>query len=116
MELSADGYTLAVASSEASNASGVNGDQADNSSHWSGAVYVFRRRGNTWHQEAYLKAGVNQPEQFFGSDGSNLGYEALAIERRRLDAGGRGAHCRMSTECKTRASCTCFAGPAAPGA
>ena len=65
--LSADGYTLAVsAANESSNASGVNGDQANNLSYQSGAVYVFRRRGNTWQQEAYLKAGTNEPQQRFG--------------------------------------------------
>ena len=66
--LSGDGYTLAVSSwSEDSNATGVNGDQANNLSQRSGAVYVFRRRGNAWNQEAYLKAGTNQPELGFGS-------------------------------------------------
>ena len=66
--LSADGYTLAVtAMFESSNASGVNGDQANNLSQSSGAVYVFRRRGNAWQQEAYLKAGTNQPQQTFGT-------------------------------------------------
>jgi len=65
--LSADGYTLAVSARlEDSNASGVNGDQTNNLSNQSGAVYVFRRRGNTWHQEAYLKAGTNQSQQNFG--------------------------------------------------
>ncbi len=57
-----------VAPGEASNAVGVNGNQADNSSPFSGAVYVFRRRGNTWQQEAYLKAGVNQLGGRFGHD------------------------------------------------
>ena len=67
MALSADGYTLAVSAwFESSNASGVNGDQNNNLSQHSGAVYVFRRRGNTWHQEAYLKAGTNQSQQRFG--------------------------------------------------
>ena len=65
--LSADGYTLAVSAwFESSNASGVGGDQANNLSQRSGAVYVFRRRGNAWHQEAYLKAGTNQSDQNFG--------------------------------------------------
>jgi hypothetical protein len=51
------GDTLAVgAPNEASNAIGVNGNQADNSAPYSGAVYVFRRSGSTWAQEAYLKA------------------------------------------------------------
>jgi len=65
--LSADGYTLAVSATyESSNATGVNGNQANNLSYHSGAVYVFRRRGNAWHQEAYLKAGINEPQQGFG--------------------------------------------------
>ena len=69
LTLSKDGYTLAVAASgEASSATGVNGNQADNSSQSSGAVYVFRRRGNAWQQEAYLKPGVNQPGGNFGRD------------------------------------------------
>jgi trimeric autotransporter adhesin len=52
-----DGDTLAVgAYREASAATGVDGDQADNSAGWSGAVYVFRRSGTEWQQEAYIKA------------------------------------------------------------
>ena len=77
--LSKDGYTLAVAApGEASNAIGVNGNQADNSSPWSGAVYLFRRRGDTWQQQAYIKPGVNLPGGNFGNavalsaDGSTL--------------------------------------------
>jgi hypothetical protein len=77
--LSDDGRTLAVtAIGEASNATGVNGNQADNSTLNSGAVYVFRRTGSGWRQEAYLKAAVNQPEQFFGS-GFDIDSRALAI-------------------------------------
>jgi hypothetical protein len=77
--LSADGYTLAVgAFLESSNASGVNGDQTNNSSPNSGAVYIFRRRGNSWQQEAYLKAGVNESEQSFGNDWW-FGFRAQAL-------------------------------------
>jgi len=66
--LSDDGRTLAVvASSESSNATGVNGNQASNSSPGSGAVYVFHRTSSGWRQEAYLKAGVNQPGQALGA-------------------------------------------------
>jgi hypothetical protein len=67
MQLSRDGNTLAVSAAEASNATGVNGDQADNSSTASGAVYVFRRIGAGWRQEAYLKGDVNHPFQQFGA-------------------------------------------------
>jgi hypothetical protein len=55
--LSADGNTLAVAAYwESSAATGVNGNQSDDSIPQSGAVYVFTRSGNTWTQQAYIKA------------------------------------------------------------
>lgn len=66
--LSADGSTMAVsAPGEDSIATGVNGNQADNSSAGSGAVYVFKRTGRSWAQEAYLKGGVSHPGQGFGA-------------------------------------------------
>ena len=56
--LALDGDTLAVgALQEDSNGTGVNtGNQADNSAADSGAVYVFVRSGDTWTQQAYIKA------------------------------------------------------------
>lgn len=55
--LSADGQTLAVgAPAEDSNAVGANGDQANNDSTNSGAVYVFVKNAGVWVQQAYLKA------------------------------------------------------------
>jgi len=55
--LSADGNTLAVAAYwESSAATGVNGNQADDSIPQAGAVYVFTRNGTTWTQQAYIKA------------------------------------------------------------
>ncbi len=54
--LSSDGNTLAVgAIAEDSAASGINGNQADNSADGAGAVYVFARTGTTWSQQAYVK-------------------------------------------------------------
>ena len=44
------------APSEASGATGVNGDQSDNSRANSGAAYVFLQENGQWVQEAYLKA------------------------------------------------------------
>jgi hypothetical protein len=68
LALSADGSMLAVsAPGEDSSAVGVNGNQADNSSADSGAVYVFRRNGRSWAQEAYLKPGMSQPGQRLGA-------------------------------------------------
>lgn len=67
-----DGDTLVVgAPRESSAAAGVGGDQADNSAVDSGAVYVFRRTGTTWQQEAYVKAsntggGILGPDGNFG--------------------------------------------------
>ena len=55
--LSADGNTMAVAAHwESSAATGVNGNQGDDSLPQAGAVYVFTRSGTTWTQQAYLKA------------------------------------------------------------
>lgn len=55
--LSADGSTLAVgAPGESSKATGIDGDQADNSVEGAGAVYVFARSGTGWSQQAYVKA------------------------------------------------------------
>jgi hypothetical protein len=51
------GDTMVVgAYKEASNATGVDGSQSDNSAAQSGAAYVFVRSGSTWTQQAYLKA------------------------------------------------------------
>jgi hypothetical protein len=61
------GDTLAVgAPNEASASQGVDGDQADDGAPESGAVYVFRRAGASWHQEAYLKASNAGAGDYFG--------------------------------------------------
>ena len=62
------GDTVVVgANSEASNATGVNGNQADNSAHQAGAAYVFVRNGTTWSQQAYLKASNTDAVDEFGT-------------------------------------------------
>ncbi len=67
ISLSADGNTLAVgARTEKSTAAGINADQLDNSGFFIGAVYVFVRIGNTWQQQAYVKAS-DADNSFFGS-------------------------------------------------
>ncbi len=69
--LSADGNTLAVSAQfEDSAATGINGNQADNSMSESGAVYVFTRTGSTWWQQAYVKASnTGDP-----GEGDTFGY------------------------------------------
>jgi hypothetical protein len=79
VSLSTDGNTLAVsAQSEASNASGINGDQTDNSVADSGAAYVFVRSGVNWSQQAYIKASNAEANEYFSysmnlsADGNTL--------------------------------------------
>ena len=81
--LSSNGNTLAVgANAEASNAIGIDGNQADNSAYGAGAVYVFSRSGGVWSQQAYVKASNTGADDFFGShlalsgDGNTLAVGA----------------------------------------
>ncbi len=68
------GYSVAVsgdtavigAYQEDSNASGVGGNQVDNSAAEAGAAYVFTRSGTTWSQQAYLKASNSEAGDSFG--------------------------------------------------
>jgi hypothetical protein len=65
--LSADGNTIAAgAITEDSAATGVNGNQADNSAAAAGAVYVFTRMGTTWAQQAYVKPAEISAGDLFG--------------------------------------------------
>jgi hypothetical protein len=68
------GDTVVVgASYEASNGTGVNGNQADNSASSAGAAYVFVRSGTGWTQQAYLKASNAGATDFFGESVSVSG-------------------------------------------
>lgn len=65
--VSGDGQTIAVgATQEASNATGINGDQTNTSQPYAGAVYVFVRSGQTWSQQAYIKASNTGHYNYFG--------------------------------------------------
>jgi hypothetical protein len=86
VSLSSDGNTLATgAPSEQSSATGINGDQADNSvaGQKSGAAYVFTRSGITWTQQAYIKASNTDADDNFGEslaisgDGNTLAVSAV---------------------------------------
>ena len=67
LALSGDGNTLAVgAPHESSAARGINGNQNDNSSYNSGAVYVYTRSGSAWVQQAYVKASNAGRNDMFG--------------------------------------------------
>ncbi|MGI8601672.1 MAG: hypothetical protein ACR2OZ_01600 [Verrucomicrobiales bacterium] len=62
-----DNTVVVGAYPEASNATGVNGNQNDNSALYSGAAYVFVRNETTWSQQAYLKASNTEAYDFFGA-------------------------------------------------
>lgn len=68
VSLSSDGSTLAVgAPFEDSDSAGVDGPQDSELEADSGAVYVFARSGDTWSQQAYLKASNPGEEDHFGN-------------------------------------------------
>ena len=65
--MSADGTTIAIGSvMESSNATGINGDEANVDDGYAGAVYLFRKAPTGWVQEAYIKPSNTQPNMFFG--------------------------------------------------
>lgn len=99
LSLSADGKTLAVgAMGEASNASGIDGDQTDNTTPRSGAVYVFTRSVSIWSQQAYLKASNTDAGDLFGialslsADGNTL---AVGAYREASNASGIDSNQQM---------------------
>ncbi len=82
--------TLVVgAPHEASNSTGVNGNQADDSAADSGAVYVFRRIGDIWSQEAYLKASNTESGDEFGHSVAISG-DTLVVGARYEDSSATG--------------------------
>jgi hypothetical protein len=68
------GWSVAIAGNtmvigapfENSSATGVNGNQTNNSAADSGAACVFVRDGTNWNQQAYLKASNTGANDFFG--------------------------------------------------
>jgi hypothetical protein len=71
--------TLAVGSTiESSAATGINGNQNDQSAPGSGAAYVFVRDGTTWTEQAYIKASNTGPGDTFGASVA-LSGEILAV-------------------------------------
>jgi hypothetical protein len=74
VSVAASSDTVVVAApAEDSNATGVNGNQSDNSADASGAAYVLVRSGTTWSQQAYLKASNTGTNDLFGSSAAISG-------------------------------------------
>ncbi|CDN87738.1 FG-GAP repeat protein [Hydrogenophaga intermedia] len=108
LALSADGTTLAVgANAEDSSATGINGDQADNSAVDSGAVYVFALFGNVWAQQGYLKASNASAGDRFGS---SLALSAdggtLAVGAHQEDSNATGINGDQSNNSATDSGAT----------
>jgi hypothetical protein len=85
VSLSRDGNTLAAgAYGESSGATGINGNQSDNSATNAGAAYVFTRSASVWSQQVYVKASNTAAGDAFGSsvalssDGETLAVGAGA--------------------------------------
>ena len=90
--LSADGNTMAVSAPwERSAATGINGDQNDDSLPQAGAVYVFTRSGDSWSQQAYVKASNTGRRDARRRPVRLLGR----LERRRQHDGRRRDHRRQ---------------------
>lgn len=75
--------------SEDSAATGINRDQSNNGAMGAGAVYVFRRAGPTWIQEAYVKSSNTELGDLFGSSIA-LSGDTLVIAADQEDGGERG--------------------------
>ena len=85
-----DGDTLAVgAYKEDSNQTTITNDNStassDNSNVRSGAVYVYKRTGTSWAQEAYIKALNNDEKDWFGKVVA-LNGDTLAVGANREDS------------------------------
>ncbi len=79
------------ASQEASNSTGVNGGQSNNTFTESGAVYVFVRNGSSWSQQAYLKASNTNAFDLFGRSVS-YSNETLVVGASREDSNATGVN------------------------
>ncbi|MBZ5709398.1 FG-GAP repeat protein [Nannocystis pusilla] len=90
--LSADGHTLAVgALQEASNATGIDGEQADDSLLAAGAAYAFVRTEDVWAQRAYVKPKNSGTYGLFGrSLALSADANTLAVGAEGEDSGAVG--------------------------
>ena len=90
--MAVSGDTVVVgAPEEDSSATGVNGDQSNNSASDSGAAYVFVRSGTTWSQQAYLKASNTEPYDDFGYSVAVSG-DTVVVGASREDSNATGVN------------------------
>ena len=87
---------------EDSSATGVNGNEADNSAVDSGAAYVFRRTGGVWSQEAYLKASNTDAGDRFGF-GVAVSGDTIVVGASREASNATGVNGNQADNSATRA-------------
>ncbi|MGE0762764.1 MAG: Calx-beta domain-containing protein [Bdellovibrionales bacterium] len=93
LNLAKDSLVVASAS-ESSNQSYITqgtGSSTDASSAAAGAVYIYRRTGNTWVQEAYVKASNRNNNDRFGF-GTAFDGQTLAVGAIYEDSNGTGVY------------------------
>jgi hypothetical protein len=88
--VSGDGTWLVVgAPGEASNATGIDGDQNDNSLTGAGAVYIYKRVGSAYMFQTYLKSPSPDPDDRFGTSVSiSSNATTIAVGVPNEDGGG----------------------------
>jgi hypothetical protein len=93
--VSGDGNTMAVSAiREDSQSSGIDGSQTNDLAADSGAVYLFVRSGETWVQQAYIKASNTDDLDGFGSslalssNGNTLAVGAIGEDSAAIGIGG----------------------------
>jgi len=92
ISVAVSGDTIVIgANLEGSNANSVGGDGMDNSADYAGAAYVFVRSGITWTQQAYLKAGNAEADEWFGESVAVSGDTAV-IGALREDSNATGVN------------------------
>jgi hypothetical protein len=95
------GDTIVVgANLEDSAATGVNGNQADNSAGGAGAAYVFVRSGAVWSQQAYLKASNTNGGDLFGSS-VDISGDTIVVGATDEDSGATGVNGNQADESAT---------------
>jgi hypothetical protein len=87
-----DDTVVVGAYGEDSNATGVNGDQNDDSTSAAGAAYVFVRSGTSWSQQAYLKASNTDAGDWFGHSVAVTGY-TVVVGANNEDSNVIGVNC-----------------------
>jgi len=86
------GETMVVSAwGEESAATGVNGLESDDTAPGAGAAYVFVRQGNSWVQQAYLKASNTETGDDFGRSVAISG-DTIVIGADGEDSAARGVN------------------------